>query len=149
MKSEPKQKLMRSATLVQPRVQVGALPWRVRNGRLEVMLITSRERKRWIIPKGWSIQGKTLAQAAEIEAWEEAGVISGKCSRKPIGLVSYVKRLNRGGRALCEISVYLLRVRRLTAAFPETHERRRLWTTPAHAARLVDEPGLKAILNAM
>jgi len=149
VKNEPKQNLLKAATPVLPRVQVGAIPWRVRLGRIEVMLITSRERKRWIIPKGWSITGKSLAQAAEIEAWEEAGVVAGQCSARPVGFVSYMKRTNRGGLTHCRINVFLLRVRRMTTAFPETHERRRLWTTPTHAARLVNEPGLKAIFRAM
>jgi 8-oxo-dGTP pyrophosphatase MutT (NUDIX family) len=149
VKNEPKRNLLKAATPVLPRVQVGAVPWRVRQGRIEVMLITSRERKRWIIPKGWSITGKTLAQSAEVEAWEEAGVLAGRCSVKPVGLVSYMKRTSGGGLTHCQINVFLLRVRRVTIAFPETHERRRLWTTPDHAARLVNEPGLKAIFRAM
>jgi 8-oxo-dGTP pyrophosphatase MutT (NUDIX family) len=151
VKAESRQVLTRSAVPVPvtPREQVGALPWRLRNGRVEVMLITSRERKRWIIPKGWSMPGKSLREAAEIEAWEEAGVVAGDCARKPVGVVDYTKRLSSGRLAPCTIQVFLLKVRRISAAFPEQGERRRYWTTPERAARLVAEPGLKAIFRAM
>jgi 8-oxo-dGTP pyrophosphatase MutT (NUDIX family) len=149
VKPERKSKLETAAVPVRPRAQVGALPWRIRRGRIEVMLITSRERKRWIIPKGWTHARMSAARMAEVEAWEEAGIIAGECAAKPVGVVSYRKRLAGGLSLPCRIDVYLLKVRRLSAAYPERHERRRLWVTPAHAARLVDEPGLRAILKAM
>lgn len=149
MKQERKHKLETAAIPVVPRAQVGALPWRIRRGRIEVMLITSRERKRWIIPKGWTHSRMSAIRMAEVEAWEEAGIIAGECASKPVGVVTYRKRLSGGLSTQCRIDVYLLKVRRLSASYPEHRERRRLWVTPAQAARLVSEPGLRAILKAM
>jgi len=54
--------------------QYGALPWRHGPHGLEIMLITSRETKRWVIPKGWPMVGKKPHRVAEIEAFQEAGV---------------------------------------------------------------------------
>ena len=149
MKQERKNKLEAAAIPVRPRAQVGALPWRIRQGRIEVMLITSRERKRWIIPKGWTHARMSAPRMAEVEAWEEAGILAGDCASKPVGVVTYRKRLAKGLSTQCRIDVYLLRVRRLSASYPEHRERRRIWLTPANAARLVDEPGLRAILKAL
>ena len=149
MKPDVHNKLLTAAHSTPVREQVGALIWRRRRGRREVLLITSRQTRRWIIPKGWTIAGKSAAAAARIEAWEEAGVAKSVCSRKPIGLVDYSKRLKSGRYAPCLIHVYLLRVRRLVADYPEKFERRRLWVSPDKAARLVREPALKAILRQM
>ncbi|MEN9850080.1 MAG: hypothetical protein RL128_243, partial [Pseudomonadota bacterium] len=56
------------------RTQYGALCWRMHRGKVEVLLITSRDTGRWVIPKGWPIDGLAPAQTAAREAWEEAGV---------------------------------------------------------------------------
>ena len=72
------------------RTQFAALCWRRRKGKVQVLLITSRRRKRWIVPKGWPMDGKTPAHCALIEAWEEAGVI-GIASDYSIGVYAYEK----------------------------------------------------------
>ena len=71
--------------------QVGALIVRRRRGSCEVMLITSRDTGRWIVPKGWPMRGKPDDEAAAQEAFEEAGV-EGEISRDPVG--SFVAKIN-------------------------------------------------------
>lgn len=128
-----------------PRSQLGALCWRMHRGQVEVLLITSRDTGRWVIPKGWPMQGKTPPEAAAQEAWEEAGV-TGFGGADAIGLYSYDKTRKTKEALPCVVSVYPLRVERLAARFPERAERRRRWFSAERAARLVAEPELRALL---
>src|SRR5215475_7152261 len=122
------------------RVQYAALPYRVNgSARPEVMLVTSRETRRWIIPKGWPQKGKTPRQSAASEAFEEAGVV-GAVGRRPIGSFSYRKRLKRGVIVDCEVRVFALKVKRQYKSWPERGQRRSAWHAPADAARLIREP---------
>ncbi|MDD9741160.1 NUDIX hydrolase [Marinovum sp. SP66] len=127
------------------RAQFAALCYRVVNDKTQVLLITSRGRKRWIIPKGWPSHGVTPAQGAAIEAWEEAGVI-GRPHGQCIGVFSYMKINARTGDLPCVAMVYPIRVKRLAEAFPEAGQRRMKWMRPARAAELVSEPELHQIL---
>ena len=70
------------------RIQFAALCWRGKRGKLQVLLITSRGSKRWIIPKGWPMEGKTPAASALVEAWEEGGVV-GQARGQGLGVYSY------------------------------------------------------------
>ena len=80
----------------EPRAQFAALPWRLgAEGAVEVLLITSRETRRWVIPKGWPIKGRSSAKSAAREAFEEAGVV-GKIGKAPIGVFAYDKALTNG-----------------------------------------------------
>lgn len=124
--------------------QLGALCWRRRKGRLEILLVTSRESKRWILPKGWPMPGLADFNAARREAFEEAGV-EGRMRRRPLGRFTYDKR-GPGGRLLVSITVYILAVRRELRNWPEKNSRQRAWFAPADAARLVAEAGLKRLL---
>ena len=78
-----------------PRVQVGALCWRRTGKGVRVMLITSRDTGRWIIPKGWPMRNRTEAEAAAREAWEEAG-LRGDILDRSIGVYTYRKVLGPG-----------------------------------------------------
>jgi 8-oxo-dGTP pyrophosphatase MutT (NUDIX family) len=91
------------------RVQCGALPYRfTSDAALEILLVTTRQTRRWIIPKGWPIKGLRPAKSAAREAFEEAGV-RGKISAKPLGLFSYEKSLDEAGvQATCEVRVFPL-----------------------------------------
>jgi 8-oxo-dGTP pyrophosphatase MutT (NUDIX family) len=130
----------------EPRTQYAALPWRKRaDGALEALLITSRESRRWVIPKGWPMADRKPGLCAEQEAFEEAGVL-GACGRKAVGLYHYDKRLRSGRLQNVRVMVYPLEVREERDEWPEKGQRERLWTTPAEAARLVDEPELKVLL---
>jgi 8-oxo-dGTP pyrophosphatase MutT (NUDIX family) len=126
--------------------QVAALCWR-RNkaGRLRILLITSRDTGRWVIPKGWPIHGRPGHEAAATEAWEEAGVV-GRAEAEAIGSYDYDKIMNDGTALPCTVTVYRLAVQRRTKSFPEAGKRRVRWLRPAKAARLVDEPQLAALL---
>jgi 8-oxo-dGTP pyrophosphatase MutT (NUDIX family) len=129
-----------------PQVQVAALPVRGKGKDKEVLLITSRGTGRWIIPKGWPMAGKTDAQAAAQEAWEEAGIKPNKISPVPIGSYRYAKAGNNGIVTPVEAMVYLLRVDSLAKNYPEVTQRKRKWFTPQEAAERVNEMGLKNLL---
>lgn len=128
--------------------QVAAIPFRRDSvGHIEVMLVTSRTTRRFIIPKGWPMKGKSRRKAATIEAWEEAGVV-GKTLKEPAGAYSYWKRLsNRFIRV--DVTVYLLAVTEELSDWNEANKRQRAWMSPADAATLIDEPELATLLKAL
>ena len=126
--------------------QCGALCHR-RNpatGALEVLVVTSRDSGRWIIPKGWPMKGKTLYRAAEIEAKEEAGV-RGKARKKPLGYFTYLKTFSDGSAVPCLVEVHLLEARSEQASFREKGQRVIAWVSPVEAARRVEWPELKGL----
>jgi 8-oxo-dGTP pyrophosphatase MutT (NUDIX family) len=126
--------------------QVAALPFRyTTSGSLEVLIITSRETGRFIIPKGWPMKGRADPEAAAIEAREEAGII-GKVRRRPIGKYSYWKRLADQFR-LVKVDVYPLEVTRQLETWPEKQSRQMAWLSPDKAAILVDEPQLITLIQ--
>jgi 8-oxo-dGTP pyrophosphatase MutT (NUDIX family) len=132
----------------EPRGQFAALPWRRSPaGEVEVLLITSRETRRWVIPKGWPIKGLKSPQSAAREALEEAGV-EGEVGKAKLGVYHYDKRLRTGRTQRVRVTVYPLRVDRERDSFKEQGQRERFWTSPSKAAELVDEPELKALIAA-
>lgn len=132
-----------------PRTQFGALCWRVGKAGAEVLLITSRETGRWVIPKGWPMEGRTGHEAAAIEAWEEAG-IKGEVGTAKLGDFTYDKILKRDTKQEmaqpCVVQVFPLEVSKVSNQFAEMRQRRRKWFAPEKAARKVVEDELKAIL---
>jgi 8-oxo-dGTP pyrophosphatase MutT (NUDIX family) len=129
------------------RVQYAALPYRRRGlNRTEVLLVTSRESGRWIIPKGWPIKHAAPRATAKREAREEAGVI-GTISRQPIGSYSYEKHLKRGRIAVCNVQVFALKVRRQQESWPEKGQRRMQWLSWSKAAKTVGDPVLGQIIR--
>lgn len=131
------------------RVQVAALCYRQSENGREVLLITSRDTGRWILPKGWPIDGLDGPQAALREAWEEAGVRTAEIEPQAVGHYDYTKALASGGEAVVETQVYLTRVIDLEQDYPEAGERARKWVTPEDAANMVDEPELQEILRGL
>jgi len=109
------------------------------------MLVTSRETRRWIIPKGWPKKGKSPHHSAAREAFEEAGVV-GAIARRPVGTFSYEKRLRNGGAVVCQVRVFPLEVRRQNKQWPEKRERVVKWLSALQAAEKVKEPKLSAII---
>ena len=104
------------------RLRYGALPYRVSSReRAEFMLVTSRETRRWIIPKGWPKRGKSPHRSAAREAFEEAGIV-GAVGRQTVGSFSYEKRLKNGRSVECEVRVFPLQVKRQSKAWPEKFE---------------------------
>ena len=129
------------------REQYAALPVRwTEQGQVRVLLITSRETKRWVMPKGWPIEGTNPWRAAEIEALEEAGV-RGRISMHPVGTYHYDKRLGDGSSVRCRVHLFPLKVEKLKRNWKERAERRRRWFKPVEAAEVVHEPELAAILE--
>lgn len=129
------------------RRQVAALCWRRGAAGLEVLLVTSRESRRWVTPKGGRMPGLTDAQAAAAEALEEAGV-EGVVVEPPLGTFRYLKWLKRGEGRWCVVSLYALEVAVQHEAWQEQHERTREWVGRDEAVRRVDEPELKALIAA-
>lgn len=127
-------------------VQIGAVCYRMREGKVEYLQITSRETRRWIIPKGWPMKGKKPFTAAAIEAWEEAGVI-GEIGKKPIGQYRYTKRLEGGEQRHVTVIVFPLLVSEQSDEFPERGQRRRKWRKAKKAAKKVWEPELAKLLK--
>lgn len=118
---------------------------RLADGKLEVLLITSRETRRWIIPKGWPWPDRPNSEAAAAEAWEEAGV-RGRARSEQIGTYTYDKQRPDAVLAV-EVEVYLLEVTELEDAWPEAVQRERAWFSPEDAAAAVDEPELQTLLR--
>ncbi len=129
--------------------QYGALPWRVtREGQFEVLLVTSRRRGRWTVPKGRKVKNRTESQSAETEAFEEAGVI-GHVSPESIGSYLYPKLQGDGSTAPCRVAVFELHVQGTLSRWPEMSERERRWMSVAEAASIVGEPELADLLIAI
>lgn len=77
------------------RSQYAALPYRVqRKDELYMLLVTSRDTGRWVIPKGWPIKNRKPHRAATLEAFEEAGVI-GMAEKRPIGTYELARIFGR------------------------------------------------------
>ena len=129
-----------------PRYQVAAMCYRAEGGAFRILLLTSRETKRWVLPKGWPKMGLDGAETAREEAWEESGVRLEEEGR-PIGRYSYRKRLRGGVPVDTEVDVFAFRLVSEEESFPEAAERNRRWVDPREAAQLVDEPELAAILR--
>ncbi|TIN21460.1 MAG: NUDIX hydrolase [Mesorhizobium sp.] len=141
-------KAVRKAKKGQRIRQVAAIPFRLNaRGDIEVMLVTSRTTRRFIVPKGWPMKGKSGRKAATIEAQEEAGVL-GKTLKQPAGIYSYWKRLaNRFVRV--DVIVYLLEVSEELTDWQESKRRQRAWLAPADAAMLIDEPDLSTLVKTL
>lgn len=128
-------------------LQVGALPYRRRvSGEVEVMLVTTRSAGRWIIPKGWPMSGKTLAEAAQQEAFEEAGV-RGRIDPLEIGRFPHAKDHILAGAITTEVVVFPLAVAEELPVWPERHERTRAWFGLATAAEAVGPGALADIIG--
>lgn len=126
--------------------QLAALCWRSGKKGTEVLLVTS-SKGRWILPKGWPIDGKTSGEAAQVEAWEEAGVKRGKVSRKPLGSFVGTKITAHGDEEPCRLDVFAIEVSKTVADYPESEQRDRIWVSPGKAAKMVIEDGLREILK--
>ena len=128
------------------RTQFAALCYRVHKDEVQVLLITARQSGRWIIPKGWPMDGKTPGESALAEAWEEAGV-KGKVIGQSLGLFSYHKDIDTNREMPCVAMVYPVKVKTLAKSFPEYGQRKRKWFSPKKAALKVSEPELAHILK--
>src|SRR5579864_1857830 len=108
--------------------QYGALPFSVTDeGEIRILLVTTRGRRNWIIPKGWPIRNLTAAATAAREAYEEAGLVGAIIGDAPLGYFRYQKPRNSRKVAICEVSVFLFAVERQLHKWPEKSERETRW----------------------
>ncbi|MFB8796026.1 MAG: NUDIX hydrolase [Microcoleus sp.] len=121
--------------------QSGVIPYRIQNGKIEVMLITSSGGKRWVIPKGLIEPEMTPEDSAAKEAWEEAGLL-GQVFPDLMGTYEYYK-----SGYTCQVEVFLLQVETVVENWPEAYKRKRQWVSIPKAIKRVDEPDLKLILG--
>jgi len=128
------------------RQQSAVLPVHGSGQSLRVVLVTSRETKRWVVPKGWVEAGEPPHAGAAREAFEEAG-LEGEVEVEPLGTYAYPKRLPGGESAATEVVVFRFRVSRMLQDWPERAQRTRRLFKPEAAAAVVAEPGLAALLR--
>ena len=130
------------------RLQYGALPYHFTDaGALEILLVTTRKTKRWMIPKGWPIKGLKAAKSAAREAYEEAGV-RGTIRARSIGFFTYDKRLEEDGITVpCEVKVFPLLVKRQDLTWPESRQRKCEWFAPELAVSAIKEESLRELIS--
>lgn len=130
------------------RYQVAALCYRAAPAGIEVLMVTSLDTGRWILPKGWPQSGRAAGATALEEAWEEAGIRpeAGAIPHK-IGQYRYQKRLKRNVPVTTDVDVFAIAVVDPVDSYPESARRKRVWMRPAEAAKLVQEPSLKTLLE--
>lgn len=128
-----------------PGRQYAALPFRYFD-HLEILLISSRETHRWVIPKGWPMKGRKPYAAAAREALEEAGVV-GRIAKHAVGSYHYVKRLKNGAPLLCTVDVFPMMVSRQRDRWREQDQRTLRWFPAEEAAVAVEEPELQTLID--
>ena len=125
----------------------GAVPWRKTKDRLEILLITARDKPLdednfwWIVPQGGVEPGQTAQEAAIAETWEEAGV-RGMASDEPIAHYEYDI-----GAGRCKVDIFEIEVEVVEDDWPESHERRRVWLSPEDALETISGQTLKSVLE--
>jgi 8-oxo-dGTP pyrophosphatase MutT (NUDIX family) len=125
--------------------QFAALPYRMRDDDVEILLITTRKKGRWSLPKGWPIRRGTPQTTAKIEAYEEAGV-RGEIGGEKIGQFTKWRR-RKMQSVLCEVEIFPLEVKRQQNDWPEKRERKRIWVAARKAAKLVKKSGLRRAIK--
>ena len=126
--------------------QAGVIAYRILDDKVRVLLVTSRDTGRWIIPKGNIKAGEMPCKAAENEAYEEAGVKGTIIGSMPLGMYTYLKKLDSGQARAAMVEVYLLRVKDRLKKWPERNERKLSWVSTKKAVALVEEPGIVPLL---
>jgi len=127
-------------------IQYAALPYRLQGRQLQIMLITSRGTRRWVIPKGWPIDGLKPQDAAAQEAREEAGIV-GQIADAPIGSYRYIKQLKGEYIQAVQVIVFPIRVEDQVPAFKELGQRTFAWFGYQEAANRIAEPSLRRLIR--
>jgi 8-oxo-dGTP pyrophosphatase MutT (NUDIX family) len=127
------------------KIQYAALPWRKAGDALEILLITTLNTRRWIVPKGWPLDGKTPCASAAQEAMEEAG-ISGKIATIALGSFRYRKLRKNGETVSCKVDVFPMQVARQRRSWAEKDARELRWCSVDEALARVSEPGLRRLI---
>ena len=128
-----------------PGLQYAVRPWRRADGQVEILLVTTRNTHRWIVPKGWPLEGRTPSESAAQEALEEAGVI-GKIEADAFGTFRYNKRRKSGEVVPCKVQVFAMEVERQRRSWAEKALRETCWCTPEEALARVSDVGLRRLI---
>ena len=129
--------------------QVAALPFRIDDAaenEVSILLVTSRDTKRWVLPKGNLMFGIAPHRAAAREAEEEAGV-RGTIARKPLGRFPYRKWRSAKRFDMAKVDVFALKVSKILSSWKEQGQRERRWVSRDEAAEMVDEPELRLLIR--
>ena len=126
-------------------VQYAALPWRASEGVIEILLVTTLKTRRWIVPKGWPLEGQSPSESAASEALEEAGVL-GEVASESLGSFHYSKRRKSGDVTACKVHVYPMRVVSQRRSWAEKRARETCWCSPEEALARVSDPGLRRLI---
>jgi 8-oxo-dGTP pyrophosphatase MutT (NUDIX family) len=127
--------------------QYGVIPVRrTATGGVELLLITSRDTRRWVVPRGNPMPGKSPAEAAAQEAHEEAG-ISGRTEPEPLGRYRYEKRRRDGRSVEAEVLLFRMEVEEVADRWPEMNQRERRWFGVEEAAVAVHESELAELIR--
>jgi 8-oxo-dGTP pyrophosphatase MutT (NUDIX family) len=127
-------------------IQYAALPFRIEKRQVQILLITSRTTRRWVIPKGWPIDRLKPHEAAAVEAAEEAGIV-GEILERPIGSYHYLKRLKGERTTAVQVIVFPFRIQAHAEEWKERGQRTHCWFRYQKAATLVAEPGLRRLIR--
>jgi 8-oxo-dGTP pyrophosphatase MutT (NUDIX family) len=134
---------------VEVRQQYGVLPWRSRRGdAMKVLLITSRERGRWIVPKGWPAKGRAPFMSAALEAFEEAGII-GDIDPEPLTHFHYLKGHDDGSRERVRVTLFGMNVQGTLSHWRERGQRKRQWFKLDEAATRLDDRELARFVGTL
>ncbi|ABD86693.1 NUDIX hydrolase [Rhodopseudomonas palustris] len=128
-------------------MQYGALPFRLTPSGPEILLVTTRNKRRWSVPKGWPIKHHSPHQTAEIEAREEAG-LEGSAHPRPVGRFKH-RRVKRGEPVTCEVRLFPMQVIKQHEMWPERLQRERRWLPAGNAAAMVHKRGLKKAIRSL
>ena len=126
------------------RKQCAVIAYRRRESRARMLLVTSLDTQRWVLPKGHVEPHLSVRESAELEAYEEAGV-EGVIARRAVGTYLYQKS-ELADDGLCEVSVFPMEVRLIRRDWPERSLRIRRWMKFKDAAAAVDERELQQLL---
>jgi len=127
-------------------IQYAALPFQIEGPQVRILLITSRDTKRWVIPKGWPVTGLKPQEAAAAEAAEEAGII-GHVEPAPLGSYRYLKRIKGKPGVAVQVIVFPFLVEDYRETWKEQGERSFQWFRFQEAASLVAEPSLRRLIQ--
>ena len=139
------QRVVSSVELHRQDIQYAALPWRKLGNTLQILLITTRNTRRWIIPKGWPVVGCSPSECAAHEALEEAGIM-GHVSMKALGSFHYDKRRKSGDVIRCEVFVFPMEVLHRRRTWAEKTVRETRWCLVEEALMHVSEPELRRLI---
>lgn len=121
--------------------QSAVIPYRKKEKGIEILLITSIRKKKWIVPKGFIEFNLSAFESAKKEAFEEAGII-GANETLELGTI----KLNRyGGEVL--VKVYSMEVIEEVEDYPEKHLRKRKWFAVNDALEKINIPEISQLIK--